>query len=174
MTSPTPITVRRVTPNDRTAADAAFALIEEYYEAIGVMVRDDRAALEHYLADSESSIWVASVSDRQRRSVAALPASVSDVDKPIGCVMLRPLPQVAGADEVKRLYVRPAVRGLGVAHSLMQAAEEHARRQGRQWLYLDTKDDLTPAIRFYLSTGYEHCERYNDNPQATIFLRKRL
>ena len=158
MPDSTPITVRRVTPEDRLAADAAFALIEEYYEAIGVVVRDDRAALEHYLADEASSIWIASVR----------------VGDPVGCVMLRPLPEIAEADEVKRLYVRPAQRGLGVAHALMQAAEEHARRQGRQWLYLDTKDDLTPAIHFYLSTGYEHCARYNDNPQATIFLRKRL
>ncbi len=188
MPTSTPIVVRRVTPTDRAAADAVFALIEEYYEAIGVIVRDDRAALEHYLADEASSIWVASVrdrqrrsvaallagvSDRQRRSVAALPASVGDGD-PVGCVMLRPLTHIAAADEVKRLYVRPAQRGLGVAHALMQAAEEHARQKGRQWLYLDTKDDLTPAIHFYLSTGYEHCPRYNDNPQATIFLRKRL
>ena len=153
----TPITVRRVTPHDRPAADAAFALIEEYYEAIGVVVRDDRAALEHYLADENSSIWIAMI-----------------CDVPVGCVMLRPLPQIAEADEVKRLYVRPAHRGRSVAHALMQAAEAHARQQGRQWLYLDTKDDLTPAIRFYLSTGYQHCARYNDNPQATIFLRKRL
>ena len=56
----------------------------------------------------------------------------------------------------------------------MQAAEEHARREGTQWLYLDTKDDLHAAIRFYLSTGYQPCPRYNDNPQATIFLRKQL
>lgn len=160
MPDSTPITVRRVTPEDRLAADAAFALIEEYYEAIGVVVRDDRAALEHYLADEASSIWIASV-------------RVGD-GKPVGCVMLRPLPEIAEADEVKRLYVRPAQRGLGVAHALMKAAEEHARQKGSQWLYLDTKDDLTPAIHFYLSTGYEHCARYNDNPQATIFLRKRL
>ena len=158
MSGSTLIAVRRVTPEDRRAADAAFALIEEYYEAIGVVVRDDRAALEHYLADEASSIWIASVR----------------VGDPVGCVMLRPLPEIAEADEVKRLYVRPAQRGLGVAHALMKAAEEHARQKGSQWLYLDTKDDLTPAIHFYLSTGYEHCERYNDNPQATIFLRKRL
>ena len=31
--------------------------------------------------------------------------------------------------------------------ALMQAAEEHARQKGSQWLYLDTKDDLTPAMR---------------------------
>jgi GNAT superfamily N-acetyltransferase len=138
-------------------ADAAFALIEEYYEAIGVLVRDDRAALEHYLASPESPIWIATVDA-----------------EPAGCVMTRPLPQVPLAAEVKRLYVRPQFRGLGLAHALMKAVEEHARQAGLEWLYLDTKDDLHAAIHFYLSTGYEHCERYNDNPQATIFLRKRL
>jgi GNAT superfamily N-acetyltransferase len=41
-------------------------------------------------------------------------------------------------------------------------------------LYLDTKDDLDPAIRFYQRHGYKRCGRYNNNPQATIFMRKRL
>jgi GNAT superfamily N-acetyltransferase len=148
------IAVRRA---DAALADSAFALIEEYYEAIGVVVRDDRAALEHYLASPDSPIWIASVD-----AEAA------------GCVMTRPLPQIPLAGEVKRLYVRPRFRGRGLAHALMSAVEEHARKAGLEWLYLDTKDDLQAAIRFYLGTGYEHCERYNDNPQATIFLRKRL
>ena len=148
------IAVRRA---DAAQADSALALIEEYYEAIGVVVRDDRAALEHYLASPDSPIWIASVD-----AEAA------------GCVMTRPLPQIPLAGEVKRLYVRPRFRGRGLAHALMSAVEEHARKAGLEWLYLDTKDDLQAAIRFYLGTGYEHCERYNDNPQATIFLRKRL
>jgi GNAT superfamily N-acetyltransferase len=148
------IAVHRATA---ASADAAFELIEEYYEAIGVVVRDDRATLEHYLASPDSPIWIATVNF-----------------VPAGCVMLRPLPQVPAAAEVKRLYVRPAFRGLRLAHALMQAAEEHARHAGLQWLYLDTKDDLHAAIHFYQSTGYETCERYNDNPQATLFLRKQL
>jgi GNAT superfamily N-acetyltransferase len=138
-------------------ADAAFALIEEYYDAVGVVVRDDRAALKHYLASADSPIWIACVDE-----------------VPAGCVMLRPLPQIPQAAEVKRLYVRPAHRGLHLAHVLMQAVEDHARREGFEWLYLDTKDDLHTAIRFYLSTGYQPCPRYNDNPQATLFLRKQL
>jgi GNAT superfamily N-acetyltransferase len=154
MLPPPEIAILRATP---ALADVAFALIEEYYEAIGVVVRDDRTALEHYRASPESPIWVA--------LVAGAPA---------GCVMLRPLPEIEGADEVKRLWVRPEFRRHGVAHRLMQAAEDHARGEGRKWLYLDTKDDLHDAIRFYLGSGYGHCPRYNDNPQATIFLRKRL
>ena len=41
-------------------------------------------------------------------------------------------------------------------------------------VYLDTKDDLVGAIKLYDRLGYERCARYNDNPQATIFMRKRL
>jgi GNAT superfamily N-acetyltransferase len=148
------ISVQRATAQQ---AAAAFALIEEYYEAVGVVLRDDRAALEHYLASPTSPIWIATVD--------AAPA---------GCVMLRPLPVIPQAAEVKRLYVRPAFRGLGLARALMQAAELHARANGLHWLYLDTKDDLHAAIHFYLGTGYKPCPRYNDNPQATLFLRKRL
>lgn len=148
------IAVHRVTA---ALADAVFALIEEYYEAIGVLVRDDRAALEHYLACPDSPIWIAVVDTA-----------------PAGCVMLRPLPQFPHAAEVKRLYVRPAFRGLRLAHALMLAAEQHARDSGLRWLYLDTKDDLHAAIHFYLGTGYQPCPRYNDNPQATRFFRKQI
>ncbi len=174
--NPSPaITVRRASSLE---ADTAFSLIEEYYEAIGVVVRDDRSALEHHLASPDSSIWLAYVSGGP--SVGPYPPAPASGEPvlahstPAGCVMLRPLAQIPDAAEVKRLYVRAAFRNLGLAHALMQAAENHARRQGHRWLYLDTKDDLHDAIRFYLSTGYTHCPRYNDNPQATIFLRKRL
>ena len=154
MNSAHTISVKCVTAAE---ADAAFALIEEYYDAIGVMVRDDRAALEHYLLCPDSPIWIALVDSA-----------------PAACVMLRPLPQIPNASEVKRLYVRPAFRGMRLAHALMDAAEQHARTAGLQWLYLDTKDDLHAAIHFYLSRGYERCDRYNDNPQATQFFRKQL
>jgi hypothetical protein len=33
---------------------------------------------------------------------------------------------------------------------------------------------LQAAIAFYERHGYLRCDRYNDNPQATIFMRKRL
>ena len=96
------------------------------------LVRDDRAALEHYLASPDSPIWIA--------QVGAAPA---------GCVMLRPLPEIPHAAEVKRLYVRPAFRGLAPRPRPHAGRRRHARRAGVHWLYLDTKDDLHAAIRFY-------------------------
>jgi GNAT superfamily N-acetyltransferase len=83
-----------------------------------------------------------------------------------------PIPGPAG--EIKRLFVRPEYRGLGVALRLLQTLEQFARSQNTKWLYLDTKDDLKDAIAFYLRNGYTACTRYNDNPQATKFMRKQL
>jgi len=72
------------------------------------------------------------------------------------------------------MYVRPEVRGQGVAQELLEAAEKFAHTAGYHWVYLDTADDMKAAARFYQRNGFQPCERYNDNPQATIFMRKRL
>ena len=72
------------------------------------------------------------------------------------------------------MYVRSGFRGRGAALALLVALEQYAEASGYQWLYLDSKDDLKDAIRFYHRHGYEPCERYNRNTQATIFLRKPL
>jgi len=138
-------------------ADDAIALIEEYYEAIGVVHRDTRDGLLHYLADDESAVWIA------LSGVAA-----------VGCVLYRPLAHLGKAGEIKRLYVRPTYRRLGIADALLRTLEDFAASRAVQWLYLDSKDDLVEAITFYQRHGYEECVRYNDNPQATIFMRKEL
>jgi GNAT superfamily N-acetyltransferase len=91
-----------------------------------------------------------------------------------GCVVLRGEVPDQDAGECKRLYVRPAFRRLGIAEALMTALEDFARRAGVQWVYLDTHDTFAASIRLYQARGYERCERYNDNPQATLFFRKRL
>jgi ribosomal protein S18 acetylase RimI-like enzyme len=65
-------------------------------------------------------------------------------------------------------------RGQGIAGLFLAALERYAIAAAYKWLYLDSKDDLAAAIRFYEKQGYRYCERYNDNPQATIFMRKRI
>ncbi len=41
-------------------------------------------------------------------------------------------------------------------------------------IYLDTASQMVAAARLYERNGYERCGRYNDNPQAAIFMRKKL
>ena len=137
--------------------DEAYAIVREYYEAVGVVVRDDRESFGRDYFGRGSGVWLAYED-----------ASV------VGCIALRPLPQLERAGEIKRMYVKPEARGKGIAERLLKALEEYAAEAGYGALYLDTKDDLTTAIRFYQRHGYEPCERYNDNPQATMFMKKRL
>lgn len=56
----------------------------------------------------------------------------------------------------------------------MDALEAFAADHKYRFAYLDTKDDLEAAIAFYRRRGYARTERYNDNPQATLFMRRRL
>ncbi len=91
-----------------------------------------------------------------------------------GCVLCRALVSDADAAECKRLYVRPEFRGHGVATGLMDVIEAEARAAGFAWMYLDSKDNFVDAMAMYRRHGYVECPRYNDNPQATFFFRKRL
>ena len=135
----------------------AELLLHEYYDTIEVIKRDSPEEIAAYLSEDASCLWIGYVQN-----------------EPAGCVALRPLAVHDHAAECKRLYVRPQFRGLGIAHALLDAMEEHAGTSGIEWIYLDSKDDLRDALRLYSHRGYEGCERYNDNPQATIFMRKKL
>lgn len=142
-----------------SSADLAIPLqiLEEYYEAVHVVKRDRPGDLQTLLREPNSAMWLARLNDEI-----------------VGCVVLRDLPSIPGAAECKRLYVRPAARGHRIATLLLDALEEHARSLKLDWIYLDTYDDLKPAIALYQQRGYHRCDRYNDNPQATLFMRKRL
>jgi GNAT superfamily N-acetyltransferase len=139
------------------ASDDALAILHEYYEAVHVVVRDSPEDVRKLVTDPQSGLWLAYLDDAV-----------------VGCVVLRPLPQVASAGECKRLYVRPEARGRGVADLLMDALEQQARDVGFSAIYLDSYGDLRAAIALYRRRGYVDCERYNANPQATVFLRKVL
>jgi GNAT superfamily N-acetyltransferase len=138
-------------------AAEAYAIVAEYYEAVQVVVREDAAEFREKYFGPGAGIWLA-------RDGAAV----------VGCIALRPLKEIAGCGEVKRLYVKPEYRGRAIAERLLEALEAYAREWGYGAIYLDSKDDLKAALRFYARHGYAECARYNENPQATVFMRKEL
>lgn len=90
----------------------------------------------------------------------------------LGCVGLRPDgPQGA---EVKRLWVSPDARGIGLSHRLMQAVEQAARALGATRLRLDTSRHLPEAFALYSRGGWLQVPRYNENPEADYFFEKSL
>jgi N-acetylglutamate synthase-like GNAT family acetyltransferase len=147
--------IRRATLGD---LDSAFELVKEYFEAVGVWLRDSESEFRDYLVGNDRGVWLACAGS-----------------EPVGCIALHPQASQARSGEIKRLYVKPAHRRQGLAEGLLNALEEFAAKTAAyEWLYLDSKDDLVTAIRFYELRGYKQCDRYNKNPQATIFMRKRL
>jgi len=90
---------------------------------------------------------------------------------PVGCVGLKGGGDVA---EVKRLWVAPAARGLGLARRLMTAVEDAAHELSIQWLRLDTNSALPEAIALYRKTGWAEIARFNDDPYPDVFFEKRL
>ncbi|MEV7792116.1 helix-turn-helix domain-containing GNAT family N-acetyltransferase [Streptomyces sp. NPDC087512] len=92
--------------------------------------------------------------------------------EPVGCAGLK-LPAGAPA-EIKRLWVAPAARGLGLARRLLSDLEERAVRHGSDRVRLDTNKALEAATRLYRTSGYTEVPAFNDEPYAHHWFEKRL
>ncbi len=91
---------------------------------------------------------------------------------PIGCVALKGTDM--GYGEVKRLWVAPAARGLGLAWTIMQAVEDKARELGMTRLRLDTNSQLPAAVAMYRKSGWTEIARFNEDPYPDHFFEKHL
>lgn len=90
-----------------------------------------------------------------------------------GCVGMKKLDAHTG--ELKRLYVRPALRGHHLGRLMVERIIEDARSLGYRRLMLDTMPELESALHLYESMGFRVTERYNDSPlDTTIFMEYRL
>lgn len=90
--------------------------------------------------------------------------------EPLGCVGLRPMTS-DGCCEMKRLYVAPRRRGLGLGGVLIDAIIGEAVRIGYREMRLDTLPSMVEAIALYSKAGFMPIEPYYDTPLAdTIFL----
>jgi DNA-binding MarR family transcriptional regulator/GNAT superfamily N-acetyltransferase len=93
-------------------------------------------------------------------------------EEPVGCAALK-LHGSAPA-EVKRMWVAPRARGLGLGRRLLQELERHARDMGVTTLHLETNHNLTEAIELYRHSGYQEVDAFNDEPYAHHWFEKRL
>ncbi len=91
---------------------------------------------------------------------------------PVGCGGVKLLQP--GIGEIKRMWIAPHLRGIGLSRHLLAAIEDHARLLGFAAVRLDTNRALTEARALYARTGYREIGRYNDNPYADHFFEKTL
>lgn len=92
--------------------------------------------------------------------------------EPIGCGGLKFDTSVPAY--IKRMWIAPTARGLGVGRRLLEHLEALAREHGDDVVHLETNHTLAEAIQLYRSSGYEEVPPFNDEPYAHHWFRKRL
>ncbi len=106
----------------------------------------------------------------------------------LGCVALRPRPDAkmrsasdgaSGASgppcELKRFYVSPGARGMGVGEALARAACRSAEDLGYTEAVIDTLPSMAAALRLYEKLGFVEIPPYYETPiLGTRFFKKTL
>jgi ribosomal protein S18 acetylase RimI-like enzyme len=98
-------------------------------------------------------------------------------DQVAGCVAVRKIGEPGGnVCEMKRLYVRPAFRALGLGRRLTETVIDAAREIGYASVRLDTlPGKMDQAIAMYRSLGFKNIEPYYDNPvEGAAFMELEL
>ncbi|WP_455269795.1 GNAT family N-acetyltransferase [Rhizobium herbae] len=141
---------------------AAVALFEAYARSIGI-------DLSYQGFEAE----MAAMPGKYAPPAGALLIARDARDDAVGCAALRPLER--GICEMKRLYVAPAGRGLGLGKALAEAVIDEARRIGYREIRLDTLPTMNAAIGLYEALGFSRIAPYYETPVAgTLFLAKPL
>lgn len=164
---------------------AAMEEVERLLRASSVTIEPDNPAS----ADARACIgaYFGELEDRfeagfdPARSVSAEPGElvppaglflVARLDgQPVGCGALKIQGRRLG--EIKRMWVSPSARGLGIAQRLLDALEQHAAQVGLDVLQLDTNRTLVEARALYARNGYKEIAAYNANPYADHWFEKR-
>lgn len=86
--------------------------------------------------------------------------------RPAGCVCLKPREQ--NTAEVKRLYVRPAYRGMALGRKLVERIVEEGRKEGYERLILDSHISMTSAHRLYREAGFTVADPFPGYPEDLV------
>lgn len=172
--NPRPISISiEPCPSELEASAAAFLralLYDEFGFTPDPLLDKDFGGLIAHYRRGRGELWIATGDGRIIATTALLdlalvPASSSSAD---------PSARAGGDAELKRMFVAPELRGLGVGKQLLTAAIEHARARGFDRVVLDSTRDMSAAIHLYSAAGFREIADYNGNRRADIFMALRL
>jgi DNA-binding MarR family transcriptional regulator/GNAT superfamily N-acetyltransferase len=137
-----------------------------------------RACLDAYLAELDErftggfdpSRSVSAASEELRPPAGVMVIATLD-GGPIGCGAVKYHP--GAPSEIKRMWIAPTARGLGLGRTLLNALEQHAMRS-HPVARLETNSALEAAVRLYRSSGYVEVPAFNDEPYAHHWFEKNL
>ena len=178
--------LRPLSARQRARLIAAMAEVERLLVASAVHVReydprhpDARACLRAYFSelsrrfdggfDPARSI---SADDAELTPPTGLLLVATWHGEPVGCGAVK----FHGDEpaELKRMWVSPARRGLGLGRRLLAELEAHAAARGVRTLRLETNHALDEAIGLYRDSGYREVPAFNDEPYAHHWFEKTM
>ncbi len=92
--------------------------------------------------------------------------------EPVGCGAV--ILAGAGSAKIRRMWVSPVVRGLGLGRRILAGLEAHAAAAGASVVRLETNRALTEAISLYRSAGYREVPAFSDEHYAHHWFEKAL
>jgi DNA-binding MarR family transcriptional regulator/GNAT superfamily N-acetyltransferase len=110
--------------------------------------------------------------DDELREPAGLVLIARLGDDPIGCGSLKF--EGCGPAELRRIWISPGSRGLGIGRRLLSELESRAVRRGATSVRLSTNRRLDEAISLYRASGYVEVPAFNQEPYAHHWFEKRL
>jgi ribosomal protein S18 acetylase RimI-like enzyme len=125
-----------IVPFDATHTDGFRTLVADTLPEFGFEVDPAFDSDLDDPADAYTALWVA----------------VED-EEVVGSVALRDLGD--GVLELKRMYLRPSRRGLGLGKRLLGVALDYARVHEAVAVRLDTSEQMVAAQRLYEAHGFE-------------------
>jgi DNA-binding MarR family transcriptional regulator/N-acetylglutamate synthase-like GNAT family acetyltransferase len=164
----------------------AMAVVDRLLQLGQVVIAPE----DPYTADADACLraYVAEIDGRFESGFeldAAEPFSVDDMvepegmflvarigDRPVGCGALHFF--VGGVADMKRMWVDPSVRGVGLGRRLLVELEAQARAHGVHLLRLETNRALSEAIALYRAVGFEEVDAFNDEVHAHHWFAKPL
>jgi DNA-binding MarR family transcriptional regulator/GNAT superfamily N-acetyltransferase len=175
-----------LSPAQRERLITAMREVERLLTAASVEVRPvdpEHPHAQHCLAE-----YVAEVNRRSTRrfdpsvGATALPHEVRPPagqffvaylhGEPIGCGAVKH--HTDGPAEIKRVWIAPAARQLGLGRRLLERLETCSREGGASVAHLETSAVLSEALSLYRSTGWVEVPPFNDEPFADHWFEKTL
>jgi DNA-binding MarR family transcriptional regulator/ribosomal protein S18 acetylase RimI-like enzyme len=175
-----------LSPSQRTRLVEAMSVVERLLEAslVRLEVEDPTTAearwcMAQYFAELNARFETGFDPARSR------PADVHELAMPRGLLLLARLREqpvgcgalkfhVGAPAELKRMWVAPHVRGLGLGRRLLSALEDHARAGRASVVRLETNRALTEAIALYRVSGYREVPAFNAERYAHHWFEKPL
>ncbi len=167
-----------LTPDEAHELEAARVIFRDYAASLGIDLgfqnfEQELAALPGEYAEPRGTLLLAlvdpaHVKDDAGRATPTLVRADGRIAHVAGCCALRPLDSAdyVNAAEMKRLYVRPGFRGLGLGRQLAEAILDAARGAGYGCVLLDTLDEMESARALYEDLGFAEVPPFYHNPIA--------